>query len=63
MRNIFSETALAARRLRGNLGFSLTIILTLALGVGANVGIFTIVNHPTSGDPDLKYPESRFWIF
>ena len=44
MRNIFSETALAARRLRGNLGFSLTIILTLALGVGANVGIFTIVN-------------------
>ena len=34
----------AVRVLRRNIGFALTVILTLALGIGANTAIFTLVN-------------------
>lgn len=34
----------AARTLRRNAGFSLVVILTLALGIGANTAIFTLVH-------------------
>ena len=34
----------AVRQLRRNPGFTLTVIVTLALSVGANTAIFSIVN-------------------
>jgi len=42
--NVFRELKLAARTLAKRPGFSSVAIITLALGIGANVAIFSIVN-------------------
>lgn len=62
MMTAFLEARLAARRLLQQPGFTLTVVLTLALGIGANVAIFAIV-HATLIAP-LPYPESDriVWI-
>ena len=44
MRNLFSDLQLGFRILRRNPGFSATAILLLALGIGANTAIFSVVN-------------------
>ena len=38
------DLAYAARTLRRNFGFSLVVVLTLGLGIGANTAIFTLIN-------------------
>jgi len=57
MRQIFGDVGYALRSLRKNLGFALTAIVTLALGIGATTAIFSVVNavllKPLPyGDPD-----------
>ena len=56
---MFSSKALATigRRMRRNPGFAATTILTLALGIGLNVTIFSLV-HGVVLEP-LDYPESE----
>jgi macrolide transport system ATP-binding/permease protein len=44
MRVLFQDLGYAFRQLRRTPGFAATVLLTLALGIGANAAIFTLVN-------------------
>jgi predicted permease len=44
MRDLQQDVRLAVRHLRQQPGFALVVILTLALGIGANTAIFTLVH-------------------
>jgi macrolide transport system ATP-binding/permease protein len=44
MRVLLQDLAFAFRQLRRTPGFTVTVLLTLALGIGANSAVFTLVN-------------------
>lgn len=54
--DVVRDTRLAARTLLRTPGFAITAILTLALGIGVNTAMFTVVNslllRPVHGDAD-----------
>jgi predicted permease len=62
MMKLVQEFRLAARALAQRAGFTLAVVATLALGIGATVAIFTIVNSILIRP--LPYPESDriVWI-
>ena len=45
MQNLFYDLRFALRQLRNTLGIAVLAILTLALGVGANTAIFTVIDN------------------
>jgi predicted permease len=53
----FADLRYAARRLRGNLGFTAVGVLTLALGIGASTAIFSVIDGVLL--KPLPYPQSE----
>ncbi|HUH63216.1 MAG TPA: ABC transporter permease [Terracidiphilus sp.] len=44
MKNLFRDLKLALRKLRSSPGFTVTVVLMLALGIGANTAVFSVMN-------------------
>ena len=57
MHTICKNLGYAGRRLRQNPGFACTAVLSLALGIGANIAIFSLVNAVLIQNPPIKAPE------
>jgi len=54
---MFSKLRIAFRSLRKAPGFSIVVILTLALGIGANTAIFSVVNAVLLNPSGISHPE------
>src|SRR5262249_42609543 len=63
MRNLFSDMKYAFLALRKAPGFALLAILVLALGIGANTAIFSVVNGVLLRPLPFEDPERLVWLW
>jgi predicted permease len=61
--NFLNDCRYAARRLRQSPGFATAAILTLALGIGANVAVFTVVRAVLLSPLPFPHPERLVRVF
>jgi predicted permease len=62
LESIWADVRYALRQLRKSPGFAITVILTMALGIGANTAIFTLVNAILMKSLPVGDPESLYRI-
>src|SRR5688572_12132481 len=60
---VWRDARYAVRRLVAKPGFTITAILSLALGIGANAAMFTLVNDIILRKPSLEAPERLIEIY
>jgi predicted permease len=62
MDGLFGDLRYAARQMRRNPGFAATAIVTLALGIGANAAMFTVLRGVLFAPLPYERPERIVWV-
>jgi putative ABC transport system permease protein len=62
MDKLWKDLSVAIRQLRRQPGFALAVVLTLALAMGANIAVFSVVNAVLFRALPFRAPERLVWI-